>query len=353
MCCSDPPPPPDMSAMAGASKEIALLQQKTAKEQLAWAREQDTMNRQTLDRVLGVQLPAMEEQADWARTDRARYEELFLPLEDQFIEEAQEYDSPERRAQMMGTAVSDVNQQFDAQRRNALQRLESYGVDPSQTRNAALDVGVRTAQAAAQAQAASGARNRVEDVGRAMRGDAINMGRGLPSQAAAGYGGANQMGNSAVSGSNQTTGTSTGALTSSATFSGQALQGIGQSANITNMGYQNEMSAFDAKSAQRAGMWGAVGGVAGMAMPMADGGDVDPEGDAFLPAGGQALPYSRDGQVPQMGMGDGSGIDDAVPARLSEGEYVIPADVVKAKGTEFFDRIVEKYHTPAAEQRAA
>jgi hypothetical protein len=58
----------------------------------------------------------------------------------------------------------------------------------------------------------------------------------------------------------------------------------------------------------------------------------------------------RDGMIPDMGMGDGSGIDDTVPAMVSEGEYVIPADVVKVKGTEFFDRLVEKYHTPAAEQ---
>jgi hypothetical protein len=57
--------------------------------------------------------------------------------------------------------------------------------------------------------------------------------------------------------------------------------------------------------------------------------------------------------VAEMGRGDGSGIDDTVPAMVSEGEYVIPADVVAAKGTEFFDKLLERYHTPAAEQRAA
>ena len=53
-----------------------------------------------------------------------------------------------------------------------------------------------------------------------------------------------------------------------------------------------------------------------------------------------------------QGKGDGSGIDDKVNARLSDGEYVIPADVVRKKGEEFFDRLIQKLHTPAAQQRA-
>ena len=61
------------------------------------------------------------------------------------------------------------------------------------------------------------------------------------------------------------------------------------------------------------------------------------------------IPFQQDGEV--YGPGDGSGIDDRVTAQLSEGEFVIPADVVQKKGTEFFEKLVEQYHTPAAEQR--
>lgn len=339
MCCSDPPPPPDLSSMSEASEEVARIQQQTAQEQLAWAREQDTMNREVLDRVLGVQLPAMEDQAANAREDRQRYEDVFRPLEDTFIKEAQEFDSPERREEERGRALADVNTQFDAQRRNALQRLESFGVDPSQTRNAALDIGVRTQQAAAAAGAATGAERRVEDVGRALRSDAINLGKGLPSNVAASYAGSVNSGNSSVGGANSTTATGAGAINSSLGFSGQALQGYGQSANIMQQGYGMQMDAYNAKSQQTAGVMSGLGGIAGMAMGMADGGEV------------QALPEMDDGFV-DTGMGDGSGIDDTVPAALSDGEYVIPADVVRIKGEEFFDRLLEKYHTPAAQQRA-
>lgn len=37
-------------------------------------------------------------------------------------------------------------------------------------------------------------------------------------------------------------------------------------------------------------------------------------------------------------------IDGVQPARLSAGEYVIPKDVVNAKGTEFFDKLLDSYH---------
>jgi hypothetical protein len=342
-CCSDPPPPPDMSGVTEASEEIARMNQQTAQEQLAWAREQDGMNRETLNRVLGVQLPAMQAQADAAVKDRARYENVFQPLENNLIKEFNEYDTPGKQIEERGRAIADVNTAFDSQRRNALQRLESYGVDPSQTRNAALDIGVRTAQAAAQAQAATNAGRNVEATGRALRADAINIGKGMPSQVAQSYGTALQAGNSAVAGGAQTTGAGVAAAGSAIPFSQTALQGYNQSAGIQNQGFQNQMAGWQAKQDQTMGWVNAASGIAGMAM-MADGGKPK-----------RAIPFVRDdiageGHIPEMGMGDGSGIDDTIPAMVSEGEYVIPADVVKAKGTEFFDKLCAKYHTPAAQQ---
>jgi hypothetical protein len=53
--------------------------------------------------------------------------------------------------------------------------------------------------------------------------------------------------------------------------------------------------------------------------------------------------------------GPGTGTSDSVqavntsngePIRVSNGEYVVPYSVVKAKGTEFFDKLVDKYHVP-------
>ena len=351
MCCSDPPAPPDLGPMSEASEEIARMNQQTAREQLDWAREQDTSNRALLQEVLDVQLPTMRAQFDVAQADRKRYEEFFRPFEDEWAKEAASYDTEERRQRERGAAVADVSSAFDSSRRNALQRLESYGVDPSTTRNQALDIGVRTQKAMAQAAAATGATRRVEDVGRALKSDVINLGRGALSNAAGFYGQAVGAGGAAQQGALNTTQSGAGAVQSSLGFSGQALQGYGQSANIQGQGFQNEMASWNAGQQQTAGMLQGSGGIAGMFM--ADGGEVE-----GIPTGAvagqqqqprQTMPFQEDGEV--YGPGNGSGIDDRVPAQLSEGEFVIPADVVQAKGTEFFEKLLDQYHTPATQQR--
>lgn len=345
MCCQDPPPAPDLGPTAAASENIARISQETAMAQLDWARRQDTMNRETLDRVLGVQLPAMQDQFNNAREDRARYENVFQPAENQLIEDFQSYNTPERMDTERGRAVADVNSQFDSQRRNALQRLESYGVDPSQTRNAALDIGVRTQQAAAQAGAATNATRRVEDTGRALRADVINIGRGMPSQVASSYGQSVAAGQSGVTGANQTSQTSGGLMGSPGSWMGGAMQGYGQSANIQSQGFQNQLAGYNAQQQAQAGMMSGLGGIAGMAMGIKDGGHIGAPQTQAIPV------FDQQGPVNQ-GPTDGSGIDDQVPARLSVGEFVIPADVVSKKGVEFFEKLLEKYHTPAAQQVA-
>lgn len=332
------PEPPDTTALAGASEEVARMNIDWAREQQAWAQQQDATNRETLDRVLNIQLPIMQEQYENAKQDRERYETQFQPLEDNLIQEFQDYDSPERREQERSRAMSDVSQQFDAQRRNALQRLESYGVDPSQTRNAALDLGTRVQQAAAMAGAGSASDRNVENTGRALRAEAINIGKGMPSNVAASYGQSLAAGNAGIGNANQTTTTGANALTSSQGFSNAGLSGYNQSANIQNQGYQNQMAAYNANQSQITGILGAAGGMAGMFM--ADGG-----------APRRALQYESQPGLIDYGPGDGSGIDDKVNIKASTNEYIIPADVVRIKGEEFFDRLVDKYHTPAAEQR--
>lgn len=344
MCCSDPPPPPDLSGISDAQIEVAQMAQQSSADQLAWAKEQDAMNRETLNQVLDVQLPAMRDQFQNAREDRQRWETQFRPLEDAFVQEAMDYDTPERRGRERGRAIADVNSQFDAARRNSLQRLESYGVDPSQTRSAALDIGVRTQQAMAQAGAATQSDTRVENTGRALRSDAINLGRGALSGVAQSYGGAVGAGSAATSGVNQTTGTSSAAMSGANQGLSTALSGYAGAGNTINQGFQNQMQGWQAQSDQTAGMLAGVGNIAGMAMGLADGGQVDQN----YP--GAQQPLTDEGLV-DTGIGDGSGIDDSVPAMVSDGEYVIPADVVRIKGEEFFDKLVERYHTPAAQQR--
>ncbi|KKK80951.1 hypothetical protein LCGC14_2818370, partial [marine sediment metagenome] len=141
----------------------------------------------------------------------------------------------------------------------------------------------------------------------------------------------------AVGGANQTTGTSSQALSAPGAWGNQALAGYGQGANILTQGYGNEMDAYNAQVAQTTGTLQGIGGIAGMFM--------EHGGMAINPNGGYDMEgeFSEVGNV-DTGRGDGSGRDDNVPALLSDGEYVIPSDVVRAKGEEFFDRLLEQYH---------
>lgn len=74
---------------------------------------------------------------------------------------------------------------------------------------------------------------------------------------------------------------------------------------------------------------------------------------AILIAAKAASHGDRPGAFAQGGpvSGPGTGTSDSIPAKLSDGEYVIPADVVATKGKEFFDNLVRKHHIPAAMQR--
>lgn len=93
----------------------------------------------------------------------------------------------------------------------------------------------------------------------------------------------------------------------------------------------------------------------------------DGGGDGGGGGGGSAGPGGPGGASPSSGPGDGSdgtggtawkhggevsgpgtGTSDSIHARLSDGEYVIPADVVDRLGVGFFDALRANLHTPVA-----
>jgi len=393
MCFSDPPPPPpDMSEYTRATMGSAEEWSQRAQEQMDWAQQVGQQNQQTLSRVLDSTLGGAERFNQWAEQDRQRYDEVFQPREDKYLQQVDEYGSQAGMDREAGRRVADVAGKFDAARRNALQRLEGYGVDPSVARNSALDIGVRTQQAAAQAAGANNVRRERELTSLALQEGALQRGdiaaqRALQQGVAGG-----QLAGMGMSAANQTASTENQLRQGAIPMGQLEQQGYGQAADIVNQGYQNQLDQYDAESERNAGMLQGIGqlgalaaapftgGASLMALPgisgggiasgsnpiatgdmgigfgsndpryYADGGGVDQE---FIPGhNSRALPFDQDGDV-ATGMGDGSGVDDTVPAYLSDGEYVIPADVVRKKGEEFFDKLVEKYHTPAAQQRGA
>lgn len=327
------PKAPDLTPLAYASENIGRESLELGREELAWAKEQFQRSSELTEKVLGTQLPIMQATWEQSQADRARYEQLYQPLEETLIKDFESYGSPERLSKVRGEAIADVGAAFTAQRQNAMRQLEGYGIDPSMTRYQALDVAMRTDEAAAKAFAANQARERAEAKSDVYRAAAIDIGRGVPGQAMALAGMATQTGAQAQSGLNQAIATGSNTRNAAGQWYGQALSGYNQAANIHNMGYQNQMAEYQANMtmspmAQAAQMGASLGG-------------------AFL--GG----VQEGGAIP-ADVAPIPGPADKYPVLLAEGEYVVPAEVVKAKGTEFFDRLKEKYTgIPVPEQRTA
>lgn len=467
------PKPPDLRPLTEAQMRQAEMSNELAREQLGLSREQFdffrtqglqelALAREQADRqfqlqeralasdeeaqgifrqVSAEQLRAMEQTRGWAEADRARYESRFQPIEDQLADEAMSYDTPERREAEASRRMVDVQRQAEVARRTADSRLQGMGIDPSQIRSSSMANQLATMTAAQAAQAGNDGRTQIEDRGRALRADAANMGRGLPSQAAQGLGlslgagqgavqtaGAGQGANlnAVTTGANLGTsalGVRQGALGQMAGTTGTGLQwgasgmgamGMGSNAimnagNLMNSGYQNQMARWNANQQARSSLTdtlGSLGGAAIMAGGWAEGGavsrsalrrrlrymvdggkvkldvpdrvtvsapgGVDPGEDQTMRARrqkfGEAMvmnglsggdepwvDYTPENRIQQVFYAEGGRARgalprrqsrDQIPAMLSEGEYVIPADVAAAKGIEFFDKLVAKYHRP-------
>lgn len=341
------PPPPDYSALAEASTEAAKYSFAVSMEQLDWAREQYASDKAITEKVINASLERQDLNDASALSDRMRYEATYQPLEDQAAADAQSYASPERQEFEAGRASAEVAQQFDSARRATTQNLEAYGVDPSSTRYAALDLGSRVQQAAAQAGAGNQARVQTENMGRAMRSEAINVGRGYPGQIAGAYGTALQSGNSAVNSALGTTASGANTMGTGTQWMGNQAQAINSGVNALNAGYNGTMAQYSANQNSSSGIGALAGAVLGYAT-----------NPGMLFAEGGAVPGATSGgNVPtEASRSRGAAIDD-VDAKLTAGEFVVPKDVVAWKGEEFFQKLIDgsrkaKPNAPAQPQFA-
>lgn len=308
-------------------------------KQQAWAEKVYNDNKHTSDIVVDKVLGMMDTQEGWAKQDRARYESIYQPLEEQAALDAQDYSSPQRQEVNAGKAEADVASQFEGARRTAQDHLEQFGVDPSQTRAGALDYGSRIAEAAAQASAGNQARTETENIGRALRESAINTGKGLPGQSMGELAGAGGAGNQAVNTNLATTASGAQTMGTGTTWNSQANQGLGIWGNLLNTQHSNEMDAWKADQQSSSGVGSMLGMLGGVASAfLAEGGVIPEEG----------APGGR--PVPVEASPSGGAIPDDVPAqieggqtaRLNAGEFVVPEDVVGWLGEKGLQQIILK-----------
>lgn len=264
---SAPSPDPQIGRAALKNAEVGEEWLKFAKEQFAQGNirqeELDALN----ERVIEQQLATQDQSNEWAREDRARYKSVFQPLQDEFIDTAKNYDSPERQAQVAAEARADVQRNAQMQTASMQRQMASMGINPASGRFQGISRADATNTALAAAGAQNAARNNVRDKAISLKADAINLGNGLPASAAQAYGLGLNAGNSAMA--NQ--GATNANFYQNAGIMGQgygaAMQGYSNQANILNNLYGNQVSAWQAQqqanATSSAGIGSMIGTIAG------------------------------------------------------------------------------------------
>jgi hypothetical protein len=133
--------------------------------------------------ITDQQLVGMKQATDAAAEDRARYKSVFVPLQDEYIDKARNWDSADAQANAAAQAKADVAQNY-AQMKDQNQRAQAArGIRPDSGAWAGTARTADTAAALGEAGAQNMARRQLINEGMALRGQAINMGQNLPGQA--------------------------------------------------------------------------------------------------------------------------------------------------------------------------
>ena len=215
-----------------------------AREQLAFSRQQYADILPIAQQVAGLQMEAQQQQMDFAAEDRARLTGLFRPLEDQFVAEAQAFNTEARRQELAGQAAAASAQAFANTQAQQRRGLAAMGVNPASGAARGADRSALLQQSAQRAAAMTGARTSARQEGRALQAAAIGMGNPLATGALQAYAGA--------------TGAGSAGLGSAQQPGGAYMQGLGMAGQTYGSMLNMQNQAFMQGQANEAGMYGAL-----------------------------------------------------------------------------------------------
>lgn len=269
---SSAPAAPDYAPVAAADEQSAQLQYSLGQQQLAFGQQQFNEIAPYEQQFLQQQTASSAAETAQAGADQQYYNQTYQPIQTALASEAQNYSSPANATQQAGSAMADVSSAFNQNKASTLASLESYGIDPSQTRYQALDLGANISQAAATAAAGTQAYQNNYLTGMGLQQNAVNTGMGFAGQISSNYGGASSSGSSGITSANQTTNTAVNAQGSPSSYFGNSVNANNGAASALNLGYQNSLAGANFNASQSAGLSSGIGsavGMAGMALMMA------------------------------------------------------------------------------------
>ncbi len=296
------------------------------------------------------------------------YKANYQPVETGVINAGADINSPEAVARLQGQVNADQTAQFDAARKAAQEQRRGLGINPASPAASADDNTMALAEASSKAGAINAVKPAADAAARQYNFDVANLGKNLPASSMSGFGAAaSGYGNQNMQNLNAQNSAFNRGVTSSY-MRGQAAApfvkaandwfktnwnpaagGVGGAGYGANDGGKGGYTGGGAWSEGPEGLGGVMPGDAwfrnggpvrkGCGIRMAAGGEVEPDGDGLA-----MRPDGRvDGRPGGEVEGPGGPTDDQVPAMLSDGEFVMSAAAVRAKGEDFFQRINDKY----------
>ena len=214
------------------------------REQLAFSKQQYADMKPLAEQVFGQQMAAQQQQMDFAAEDRARSIGVFRPLEDQFIQEAQAFNTDARRQELASQAAAASANAFQNIQAQQARGLAARGVNPNSGAARGADRSAALMASAQRANAMTGARTAARQEGRALQATAIGLGNPLAANSLNAYAGA--------------TGAGTAGLNSAMAPGSQYMQGLGQAGQTMGSVANMQNQAYMQSQANEAGMWGAA-----------------------------------------------------------------------------------------------
>ena len=266
---SSAPAAPDYQPIANSDVQAAKIDADTQAQQLAWAKQEFNTTNAEAQPILQAEAAQQNAQTTIAQNQENTYNSTYLPIEQQFANQATTYDSADNANQQAGAADAQVATQMDASRNAALSSLESYGIDPSQTRFAALDMGTQVQQAAATAAAGTQSRLNTQMEGLSLEGNAINTGRGYASNVAQSYAGALSAGNSAVQGGINESLSGNTLMGNPTQYGALSQSAYGGATSALNTGFNDQLGSDSLLNQENQNFMGGLGSLAGGALGVA------------------------------------------------------------------------------------
>lgn len=350
MCSSKPPKPdPLIGQTAKQNADIAQQQLDVAKQQLEWERDRASVQDPLIQKIVDQQIASGDANAARAESQWQVYRDLFAPVEERMVKDANEFDSQARKDRMAAEAGGDVVRGYQAARDASQRSMERMGINPNSGRFQALAHETNLGLAKDTAGAMNKARRDTELQGMAMRQGTAQFGRNMPTTGIATDAAALNAGNSATGNLATQAGLHNAGLNAAQSWFGGATGANNSAGNTMLNQYQGQLGAWQQQQQNKAAALEGLGslvGTLGSAYMMGPGlrkGGIIKNGTFYGPGLLKRKGYMKGGMI----KGPGTGTSDSIlasiegikPIRLSNGEAVLNKEAIELVGEDFIHRI--------------